>query len=118
MTVTASDTAVPPQSKSRVYTLTINPPPTIATTACTARRNNRIRGFTLRVTGGPGRGRSPGPDPVSRRGSSSIPPGRSVPTGTLPLGGTYRFTLTVIDAAGAAATARFTITVSNRNGSC
>ena len=118
VTVTASDTAVPPQSKSRVYTLTINPPPTIASTACRARRNSPIRGFTLRVTGGTGTG----PFTWSGSGQPSWivvnPTGSLAPNGNAPGGGTFRFTVTVIDAAGASASTNFTATVSNRNSSC
>jgi Tfp pilus assembly protein PilV len=117
VTVMATDTATPPQTKSRNYTLTIHTAPTIATVSCTVKKNTTV-GFTLAVTAGTGTG------PFTWSGSGEPSWVVVNATGTLgangnaPGSGSFPFNLTVTDAAGASSTSTFTVTVINGNGSC
>ena len=109
--LSVADSAMPPGTRTRSMTLTVNLAPTITTTGCNVRHDDPIS-FQLGVSGGTaprtwsGSGMSGG---VSLSTAGLV-------TGTAPgTNGTYPFTVTVTDAAGAQATTTFTITVTNAN---
>ena len=112
VSVTATDTASPAQSKTRSYSLTINPAPSITTTSCTAKKNNT---FSFQLL------RSGGTTPFTWSGSGlpvwATVSASGVLSGTAPGSGVATFNVTVTDSTGASTTASFAITVVN-NGTC
>jgi hypothetical protein len=111
--VTVTDDATPAMSASRSYNLLINAPPSITTTACTARRNTGFS-FPLGTTGGT----APFSWSASGLPAWASVSGSGVLTGSAPASGSAAFTITVTDSAFASMSAGFTITVVNGNGSC
>jgi prepilin-type N-terminal cleavage/methylation domain-containing protein len=111
--VTVTDMATPAVSANRSYSLTINAPPSITTTACSATTNNAFSS-PLGATGGTG---------SLTWSASGLPAWASVSssgqlTGTAPSTGSATFALTVTDVPGASGSASFTITVVTGGGSC
>src|SRR5262249_36601654 len=112
VTVTATDTASPPQRRSRNYVLTINDVPSITTTSCIAQQN---KVFSLQLANGGGTSAFTWSSSGQPAGVA-VNPATGVLSGTAPTTGTYPFTITVTDAAGATSSATFTLTTQNGSG--
>ncbi len=110
VTVKVTDTASPPFSATRTYTLTINAPPAITPTNTSVKKNKAFS-FTPGTTGGT----TPFTWSISGQpGWVALNPSTGLVSGTAPNGtGTFNFTLGVTDAAGSVATVTYTITVTN-----
>lgn len=110
VTVIVTDTASPPVSKGRSYTLTINAAPSITTgSPCNVRKSNPIS-FTLARTGGTGpfTWSSPGFPAWGITVNSA-----GLLTGTAADSGSATFNVTVTDSTGAVATTSITLTAAN-----
>jgi hypothetical protein len=108
--VTATDTASPPQSKTRSYSLQINPAPSITTTSPCDVKKSKPFSFNLAAVGGTGAytWSSPGFGLWATTVSSA-----GVVSGTAGGSGSATFNVTVTDSTGASATLSLTLITSN-----
>jgi hypothetical protein len=108
--ITVTDSATPAGSTTKTLSITIANPPSVSPATCTGRSGNALN-FTLTVSGGT--------TPVALS-LSGQPAGVTLTngklTGTVPGNGTYTFTITATDAAGAVGNTTFTLIAKGNNG--